>query len=841
MTAKGTRLVWVEIRGFRAFGVEPRKLSLDATLVIAHAGNSQGKSSLAEALEFLIAGRSSRRDLLGGAKAEYDDSLRNAHLPEGDDDVYVAAGVRTSDGAVHVIRRELVADFGHGAECASRLVVDGVPADDLASVGLPNLDPPVRAPVLLQHTLRHVLSTEPKQRVGYFKALLSLTDLDLLLERVAAVRSQLGREAPGALLTAAASLPPTASADPAAGIRALAEGALDAEEIARAVDTALIAAGGTYLDATPTSRSELEAALVAAIADQREDSFPFGAFQTTSVGVSPIGPDLATYQAALQEADREAVRLAPLYEAALAVEGLLEVDRPVDCPLCETPSALTPARIRVVRDLLVRTATVNDAATVGLGAIQQARGELGVLLPALSNAAPAAAAWSAGQILAAATRLGDLGVDDKLLTPAHATAMTLLAANQTVQRAIPAATDALESAQRAIKSRTAIPAKLVSAYSALNAATQELERARERHDEALSPLRDAVDAAVRHRVAGTGPAQLLHLTSNIGQLVDDLAAEAGRRRTVQRLQAAEQVIRKAAALVLDARFQQMSDAIDAWWVSIRPEELVGFGGVRRRAGGARFVNLDATLRSAPSGDPVIRDALGVYSDSQLNALGLSIFLARSELMGSSVLVLDDPIPGSDAEHRLTFVQNTLGTLLDSGTQVVITTFDGKLADWTQANHAHRGLISYELTLADPTAGTYPTQTSDMFSRLLLEAEDNLNAPTPRGRRAACGSYRAAAERLAKQIIATGRTHDGQPCAVADVDAEAPTLRDLVPLVSGYSLDNAEKGQWRTFAKVLNPGNHDDEVPDSTTLKQIRGNLRKISKSHRDHWSTGLLV
>lgn len=231
----------------------------------------------------------------------------------------------------------------------------------------------------------------------------------------------------------------------------------------------------------------------------------------------------------------------------------------------------------------------------------------------------------------------------------------------------------------------------------------------------------------------------------------------------------------------------------------------------------------------------------MYSDSQLNALGLSIFLARAELLGSSVVVLDDPIPGSDADHRLTFVQNTLTRLLDAGTQVILTTFDSKLADWAQSNHDHRGLVSYQLTLSDPSAGIDPTQTSDAFSRLLLEAEDNLYAPTYRGRRPACGSYRAAAERLAKQIVATGRTHDGQACTVADIDAEAPMLRELVPLVSGYALDNAEKGQWRTFAKVLNPGNHDDEVPATTDLKQVCGNLRRIAKEHREHWPTGLLV
>ncbi|ORB72693.1 ABC transporter ATP-binding protein, partial [Mycobacterium timonense] len=67
-------------------------------------------------------------------------------------------------------------------------------------------------------------------------------------------------------------------------------------------------------------------------------------------------------------------------------------------------------------------------------------------------------------------------------------------------------------------------------------------------------------------------------------------------------------------------------------------------------------------------------------------MGLSIFLARTELLGAPVVVLDDPIPGSDADHRLTFVQNTLGQLLNADTQVIMTTFDSKLAEWAQTNH-----------------------------------------------------------------------------------------------------------------------------------------------------------
>jgi hypothetical protein len=67
---------------------------------------------------------------------------------------------------------------------------------------------------------------------------------------------------------------------------------------------------------------------------------------------------------------------------------------------------------------------------------------------------------------------------------------------------------------------------------------------------------------------------------------------------------------------------------------------------------------------------------------------------------------------------------------------ILTTYDGKLADWTMSSHEHRGLLGYELTLADPRQGTTATQTTDVFSRLLLDPEDHqppeIAAGPPRG-------------------------------------------------------------------------------------------------------------
>ena len=47
-----TSIVSIDVRGFRAFGTVPAHFELDAPLTVAHGGNSQGKTSLAESLLF---------------------------------------------------------------------------------------------------------------------------------------------------------------------------------------------------------------------------------------------------------------------------------------------------------------------------------------------------------------------------------------------------------------------------------------------------------------------------------------------------------------------------------------------------------------------------------------------------------------------------------------------------------------------------------------------------------------------------------------------------------------------------------------------------------------------
>ncbi|MGY3128088.1 hypothetical protein ACVWW9_001587 [Agrococcus sp. UYP33] len=828
-------LVWIEARGFRAFGTEVRRLDLSGPLVVIHAGNSQGKTSLAEAVEFLLTGRSSRRDLFGGAKAEYNASLRNAHLGD-DEEVWVAAGIRDSMGVVHEVRRALQTDFVGASDCSSLLTIDGIAHDEIPDYGLSLGDGVMGAPVLLQHTLRYVLSTEPKQRAAYFKALLTLSDLDLLRQRIAAQRPRFDQAPDGPAVAAVRRLRHPSMTEAASALLAVDPESPTAQSN---VEGALLSAGKGLVPNAPTVDA-MRDSLATLISERSDRLFPLPAFVPTPASPArPDGPDFTPYTEALSEVDQAVATLLPAISALLNAPGYGQLEHAVDCPVCGQPESLTPDRIEILRAHL-RAGEQLDRVTTDLRqAISATRTAWTSWLRAVEASLPDAAGWDESAYGEAAVKLVALfGEERSELRLARDHMAELKQAQRDIADRVDEVEASLAEINSAVERRIDLDIDLSDQVARVTSAVIAFDRVRER-DESVEALRNLVGPELEDLKSTDGTAELLAVVDRAPELLDELREAAARRSVVKRLSAVDRALKTAASEVLDARFGHMSEAIGKWWSTIRPDELVGFAGVKRRAAGAIFVNLVAALQPQAQADPVERDALGVYSDSQLNALGLSTFLARADLTGCRTVVLDDPIPGSDGDHRLTFVQNTLGALLEKGRQVILTTYDPKLADWAAASHMGFEPLTFELSLLDATLGTEPTQTSDAFSRFMLHAEDSLNAPTAAGRRAACNAYRSAAERLAKQIIATNRSAAGTATTVGDVGREASQLGDLVPLVRGFALSNDEAGKWTVMPRVLNPGSHDDDVPSTIDLKQIRGNLREIAKNHRRQWPDGL--
>jgi hypothetical protein len=87
----------------------------------------------------------------------------------------------------------LVEDYRRGtaAGAVSRLEIDGKPCTEEeieTTLGLRLSHPPLRAPVLAQHTLGYLFSASPTDRAAYFRAILDTQDLEDFRAAVAALQ-----------------------------------------------------------------------------------------------------------------------------------------------------------------------------------------------------------------------------------------------------------------------------------------------------------------------------------------------------------------------------------------------------------------------------------------------------------------------------------------------------------------------------------------------------------------------------------------------------------------------------------------------------------------------------
>lgn len=483
--------------------------------------------------------------------------------------------VRGTDGVTHHVRRELLCDFGQGTECDSRLLVDGVEVADLDHLGLPLADPPVRAPVLPQHILRHVLSTEPKQRVNYFKALLELTDLDLLRDRVKAARVRVESEQPGPTLQLVDALTNTPAAQAAGSITALTKKPITTDAARAAIEEALLNAGAAILAAGAadlpdhpdidenasagdefTTLDGLGTAIHEALNAQRERAFPLTAFTATALPTqTPRSPDLTAYRTALAASDQLSARIAPVLEAVLNVGEYSELDHPVSCPVCGTDDALTPERIAVLREHLQATTTLGDAARSAARALGDARHSLDQFLAAAARVAPTAATWTEEQLDRAEDALRDLGLglDTSLLTDVRTHAVPIVEAVTALSVAITTARRDVDESSDAVAGRHPLPDDLVARHREVSAAAQRLTEIVEQYDRHAANLRTAVETATRDRITTKGLNEIAEILALRTELVANVVAEAARQRTLKRINAADKAVREAVTAVLDTR------------------------------------------------------------------------------------------------------------------------------------------------------------------------------------------------------------------------------------------------------------------------------------------------
>ena len=369
----GLRLVSIRPHYFRGFKALPDPIALTGALVVIEGKNSSGKTSLAEALEFLFRGSLSRREEHGeGNPEELENCIENLLRPKGESTYVEATFVKhsgTPDEKQLVLRRLLTRDYGTTSTsiCESTLHFDGseLSNEDEAAVleELVSLVPPL----LMQHTLRSFVQSPPSQRRQFFERILSLNELTDLIGRavignakLAGFKSVQGSYGLSQWETLINQLRTPEAKTTAQKVKAVAQ-----TKQPQALANALVGVAGLEFATPALDLAELEASIEQQQNEARQKSFPPlvqlrpRQLPNQELSTTLAGFELrkANIESTWKEYDSARTLTNSVRENALVIAAALEnmiqaglIDREQAlqvCPLCahESPATLTQQRL----------------------------------------------------------------------------------------------------------------------------------------------------------------------------------------------------------------------------------------------------------------------------------------------------------------------------------------------------------------------------------------------------------------------------------------------------------------------------------------------------------------
>jgi energy-coupling factor transporter ATP-binding protein EcfA2 len=160
---------------FRAFCDNP-PINFNESLTIFYGENGTGKSSLSEAIEWLLYGYTKRRRKGDEySRNEYKGSYVHCACPIGTAP-YVEAKIELDDNSAHLIRRTIQLNkAGFPLDLESILSIDGNLVSDLSSIGIKYSE--AHCPVIVQHGIQDFIHTKPIGRYRVISEALGLSEL----------------------------------------------------------------------------------------------------------------------------------------------------------------------------------------------------------------------------------------------------------------------------------------------------------------------------------------------------------------------------------------------------------------------------------------------------------------------------------------------------------------------------------------------------------------------------------------------------------------------------------------------------------------------------------------
>jgi hypothetical protein len=829
----------IELQGFRSFGKSRQILEPSPTISVLWGGNSQGKTSLAEGLEFLLTGQIARRELLASMKDEFAEALRNAHI--GNDPVVVEAEIWCSDGKLRRLTRILVEDYrrGSAAGCRSRLEIDGKPCAEEeieTTLGVRLSHAPLRAPVLAQHTLGYVFSASPTDRATYFRAILDTQDLEDFRTAVAALQPLLTAPVLSELCDLATVGEIQALAATVGHLRRARTQVEVEKHLLINCSTLLVSIGITPVASLAGQADQIDKELER----RRAQTFPLlflgrATFARWGGPPATLNTSIDTFLAERAKIDAETRRLVDLFRAALALPDHPGDHDPRDCPLCGAADTFTVERIAFIREKVKATEDYAKAAANFQTALRAVDGQLDAVKRSVGEAQPrfmreiAVARRAAGFSL---QHIRELVSEEATVREWVAAGRSLWRASYNLKRVIRRVSAELQAALTDAEQWNGIQA-LEDGFAAIIATQKGFELGLLAYSTAGQALGEVLKGAVDESTNTKGWEPLIRLCRNSAGLHKALTAGAVHAAKVASLETALSEIDTGNGKVLDEKFDELSKAVLVWWDRLRPDEPAFFDAVQRRSGQARrTIDLKVGLSTKEDrSDAKIRNAVAVFSQSQLHCLGLSLFLARAVQERTGFIMLDDPVLSSDDDYRPNFASSVIEGLLDDGMQVIICTQDHKSWKDIGDRWGHRGAMQFQLVSNDALLGTEIRSQNDDLATMIAKAQPLVKSRDPLLRKEGASRVREALERFGKMMLVRDRQRNGENVA-SITDYDGKNFGSYSQQVMNLLIeDPSHPGKFKAAHEYVTPGPHDDKPPSAGELAVALGDLKKLKSDY----------
>ena len=704
----GLSLVSITPHYFRGFKTLPHPIELIGALIVIEGKNSSGKTSLAEALEFLLRGSLSRRDEHGeGNPVELENCIENQLRPIGES-TFVEATFAKQSGTPNetqlVLKRLLTKDYGttSTSTCESQLYLDGSELSKEDEVAVLEAFFSLVPPLLMQHTLRSFVQSAPSRRRQYFERILSLDELTDLIGRAVIGNSKLsGLKSPQGNYglsqweTLIGQLKNSEAKATAYKVKSIAQ-----MNQAKALADALIDVATLEFASAAVDLSEAETWIDQQQQEARQQSFPLLAqmrpkrqpnheLSTTLTGFELHETNLVTrwngYESAKASANAARENILVIANALenMIQAGLIDQDQAVQvCPLCahEHPATLTQQRLLKIAGWKPLVKAEKKARSCFDSEITEMKAKLQVLIKEAGETLPTVPAIDQHTKMAA----------NEVLNAAATSIDVRLRIETEVRQYLDKAQLLLDTDTSHLNSLSAVKT-YASLFTKCIDGLKTLPQHAETYRQALRLLETIIGQKASSDEGYKKRQSWLSCVRSRADILDDFKWEKAKTASQKDLANARRELMKFRDQYLEGRRAEFSEGMQDVWSSLREDTYSAFGNLNiPQPTGKGFpvvLEVKATLNDGTESKEI--DALKVFSESQVNALGIAAFVTRSRLLEHELLIFDDPVQSMDEDHFKTFARDVLPPILDEGRQIILLTHNESFAQDVSYWHHER--------------------------------------------------------------------------------------------------------------------------------------------------------